>query len=225
MNDFKENNAVLKIQFLFRFHTCIQKLKKLQDLNLEKLAKKLSFDEFKKIIIKKDIIETTQKFTLSLDNYKKGLCINPRILITSYLIKYYSKELLSEPTDRHPSDEYILNLSNNIISSLKTTNIREIWTILREFKDYFKRWSSNDKAVTIERLMISYYYRSQHIDKIKSGKLVDTKQQNYMIQELERQKNDILKSIKLTDIDADISYLEENYVDIFNSIQKSYYNN
>jgi hypothetical protein len=230
MSNFKENNAALKIQILFRLNNCVKMLEKFHFLNLEKLAEKLNFDEFKKIIIKKDIIDTTQNFTFALDNYKKGLGINPRILITSYLIKYYSEELLGEPNDRHPSDDYILTLSSNVISSLKTNDIKEIWDILREFKHSFKSWSSIDKDRTIERLVISYYYRSEHIDKIKSNELVknleliDTEQQNQMIQELDRQRNDILKSIKLIDRTFDVNYLKKNYVEIFNSIQKSWTN-
>ena len=230
MSDFKENNAALKIQILFRLNKCVKMLEKFNSLNLEKLAGELSFDEFKKIIIKKDIIETTQNFTSSLDNYKKGLGINPRVLITSYLIMFYSEELLGESNDRHPSDEYILTLSQNVISSLKTNNIKEIWDILREFKHTFKNWSSMDKDRTIERLVVSYYYRSEHIDKIKSGELVkklelvDPEQQNQMIQELERQRNDILKSIKLIDRTFDINYLKKNYVQIYNSIQNSWSN-
>ena len=224
MSDFKENNAALKIQILFKLNKCIKSLEKYNELNLEKLAENLSFDEFKRIIIKKDIIETTNNFTLSLDNYKKGLEINPKVLITAYLINYYSGELLGKSSDRHPSDEYILKLSQNVISILKTNNIKEIWIILREFKHYFKKWSLMDMDRTIERLIISYYYRSEHIDKIKSGELVDINQQNQMIQELEIQRNDILKSIKLIDMTFDIKYLKTNYVEIYNSIQKSWTN-
>lgn len=230
MSDFKENNAALKIQIFYRLNKCVKMLEKFNELNLEKLAGELSFDEFKKIIIRKDILQTTQNFTSSLDNYKKGLEINPRILITSYLIKYYSDELLGESKDRHPSDEYILSLSHNVISILQTNNIREIWNVIREFKHTFKNWSSMDKDRTIERLVISYYYRSEHIDKIKSGELikklelVDIEQQNHMIIELEKQREDIIKSIKLIDRTFDVNYLKKNYVEIYNSIQKSWSN-
>ena len=48
MSDFKENNAALKIQILFRLNKCVKMLEKFHNLNLEKLAKELCFDEFKK---------------------------------------------------------------------------------------------------------------------------------------------------------------------------------
>lgn len=238
MSDFKENNAALKIQILFKLNKCLKQLDKFNELKLEKLAETLSFDEFKKIIIKKEVISTTHNFTLSLDNYKKGLEINPRILITSYLIKYYSVELLGELSDRHPSDDYILKLATNVVSILSnkeneksnTSKVKEMWDCLREFKHGFANWSKMDKDRTIERLVVSYYYRSEHIDKIKSGELVkklelvDPEQQNLMIQELERQRNDILKSIKLIDKSFDINYLKKNYVQVYNQIQNSWAN-
>lgn len=237
MSDFKENNAALKIQILFRINKCLKQLDKFNELNLEKLAESLSFDEFKKIIIKKEIIDITQNFTLSLDSYKKGLTINPRILITSYLIKCYSEELLGETTDRHPSDDYILSLATNVVAILsnqETTSslsrVKEIWDCLREFKHGFANWSKMDKDRTIERLVIAYYFRSEHIDKIKSGELVkklelvDEEQQYLMIEELDRQRNDILRSIKLVDKSFDINYLKKNYVQVYEQIQKSWAN-
>lgn len=217
MSDFKKNHAALKIQMLFRLNKCLKLLEKFNKLNLEKFAKELSFDDFKKIIIKKEIIETTLIFTSSLNNYKKGLELSPKLLIISYLIKHYSDELLGTTNDRHPSDEYILFLSNNVISTLKTNNIKEIWNILREFKYYFINWSSMDKDRTIERLIVSYYYRSEHINKIDP-------EQNQIIYELENQRNDILKSIKLIDRTFDINYLKNNYVQVYTSIQNSWSN-
>jgi hypothetical protein len=151
-NSVKENNASIKIQNLFRLNICLRMLEKLNGLNLEELAEKLSFDEFNKIIIKKYIIETSKKFILSLNNYKKGLDINPRVLITAYLIKYYSIELLGESENMHSADKYILCLSRNVINTIKTTNIKNIWNILKEFKNIFKSWALIDKDRLIKML-------------------------------------------------------------------------
>ncbi len=229
MSDFKQN-AALKIQYMFKLKHCINLLDELKKIGLKSNAETLSFDEFKKIIIKKDVIETVKNFTDSLEKLKKGLGINPRVLITSYMITYYPNDLIGEDKDRHPSDNFILELSNLVTSSLEEGKINKIWDLLRDFKIGFNNWSQMDKDRTIERLVISYYYRCEHIDKIKSGELVkkvdlfDPDQQYYMIKELERQKEDIIKSIKLIDRNFDVEYLKQNYVQIFNTIQQTWSN-
>lgn len=223
MSDLRENKAALKIQFLFRLNKCNKLLEKFNELNLNKIAENMSFNEFKKIIIKKEIIQTTQALTLSLDSYKKGLAINPRVLISSYLIKNYPIELLGDISDRHPFDDYILTLSCRVVDTLNNNNIGDIWNILREFKYQFENWSNMDKNRTIERLIISYYYRSEHIDKIKSEELINEQLQQ-MITELENQRNDIIKSIILIDKTFDINYLKNNYRLLYKSIQNSWDN-
>ncbi len=229
MSDFKQN-AALKIQCVFKINHCVNTLDKFKKLELKNKAESVGFDDFKKIIIKKDIIETTKEFTESLDKYKKGLGINPRVLITAFMILYYPTELLGEEIDMHPSDNFIHELSNQVVASLEEGKINKIWAILRDFKIGFNNWSKMDKDRTIERLVISYYYRCDHIKKIKSGELVkkvdlfDPDQQFHMIKELERQKEDIIKSIKLIDRNFDVIYLKENYEQIYNTIQQSWAN-
>ena len=229
MDDFKQT-AAFKIQLMFKLKHCTNLLDKFKNLELKSNAAVLSFDEFKKIIIKKDIIEIVKKFTDSLDKFKKGLDINPRILINAYVIKYYPNDLIGDPNDRHPLDNNIFELASCVITMLEEGDITKIWNVLRDFKIGFNNWLQMDKHRTIEKLIISYYYRCEHIDKIKSGELdkkVDLDDQNnscYMIKELLRQKEDIIKSIKLIDSNFDINYLKENYVQIFNTIQQSWLN-
>jgi hypothetical protein len=225
MSDLIEN-AALKIQYLLKLNNCKKLLNEFKTLELKSKAESLLFDEFKKIIIKKEIIGNVKNFTDSLDKLKKGLSINPRVLITTYMITYFPIDLLGEEKDRHPSDNFILELATNVVNKLEESNINQIWDILRDFKVGFNNWSQMDKDRTIEKLVISYYYRCEHLEKINSGELSknDTEQKEDMINELEKQKEDIIKSIKIIDRNFDIKYLKENYKQIFNTIQQTWSN-
>jgi len=225
MSDLKEN-AALKIQYLLKLNNSKKLLNELKTLELKSKAESLSFDDFKKIIIKKDVITNVGNFTESLEKLKKGLSINPRVLITSYMITYFSIDLLGEEKDRHPTDNFILEIASNVVNKLEENNINQIWDILRDFKVCFNNWSQMDKDRTIEKLVVSYYYRCEHLEKINSGELSnnDSIQKQNMIDELERQKEDIIKSIKLIDRKFDIKYLKENYKQIFNTIQQTWSN-
>jgi hypothetical protein len=225
MSDLKEN-AALKIQHLIKLNNCKKLLNKFKTLELKSNAESLSFDNFKKIIIKKEVIGNVKNFTDSLDKLKKGLSINPRVLITAYMITYYTIDLVGEEKDRHPTDNFILEIANNVVNKLEENNINHIWDILRDFKVGFNNWSQMDKNRTIEKLVVSYYYRCEHLEKINSGELSknDTEQKEDMINELEKQKEDIIKSIKLIDRNFDIKYLKENYKQIFNTIQQTWSN-
>ena len=225
MSDLKEN-AALKIQYLLKLNNCKKLLNELKTLELKSNAQSLSFDKFQKIIIKKEVINNVKNFTDSLDKLKKGLSINPRVLITAYMITYFSIDLLGEEKDRHPTDNFILELATNVVNKLEENNINQIWDIIRDFKVGFNNWSQMDKDRTIEKLVVSYYYRCEHLEKINSGELSknDTEQKEDMINELEIQKEDIIKSITLIDRNFDIKYLKENYKQIFNTIQQTWSN-
>ena len=229
MSELKEN-AALKIQYLLKLNHCKKLLIEFKTLELKSNAELLSFDKFQKIIIKKELINNVKNFTDSLDKFKKGLSINPRILITAYMITYFPIDLLGEEKDRHPTDNFILELATNVVNALEDNKISNIWDILRDFKVGFNNWSQMDKDRTIEKLVVSYYYRCEHLEKINSGELTkkpelfDPEQQQNMVEELEKQKEDIIKSIKLIDRNFDIKYLKENYKQIFNTIQQTWSN-
>jgi len=223
MSDIKEN-AALKIQYLLKLNHCKKLLIEFKTLELKSNAESLSFDKFQKIIIKNEFINNVKNFTDSLDKFKKGLSINPRVLITAYMITYFPIELLGEEKDRHPTDNFILELSTNVVNKLGENNINQIWDILRDFKVGFNNWSQMDKERTIEKLVVSYYYRCEHLEKINSGELTKKSELHDMIDELEKQKEDIIKSIKLIDRKFDIKYLKENYKQIYNTIQQTWSN-
>lgn len=223
MSNNKENVAALKIQYALKLNICNKKLYDFLKLKLNDLAQQNNFNNFRKIIIKKEIIDITKKFCNSLEIFKNGLQINPKFLITIYLIKYYSSEILGN--DMNELDKQIFNISVIAINTLETKKIDNIWKVLYNFKIEFENWSKMDKNRTIEKLIISYYHHSQHINKIISNEIskdIEVDQKKDMIIELENQNNDILKTISIIDNKFDIEYLKKNYNYIYDNIQKSW---
>ena len=120
-------------------------------------------------------------------------------------------------------EDVVVCLTEEEFNNLETKDINNIWNNISKFNYYFTKWSNMDKNRTIETLIISYYFRSEHLNKIYlDDKINDNNQKNEMIQELEEQRKNIIKTILLIDKSFDINFLEKNYSDIYKSIQKSW---
>lgn len=207
-------NAACKIQFIFKLNLCKQLLKKFNNLELLNFAQNNTFEQFQELIVKKDIINTGLKLTDSLEKFKKGLNITPKILISSYIIAFYPNEIFSEK--KHPIDNIIIEYANNVINCLEKNNILELWIALKDYKHNFTNFMKHDKNRTIEQIIISYYYRMEHINKINLG---NAPTKNELLFELETQRKELIKSLRIIDKTFDIKYLEENYELLFNSIK------
>jgi len=208
--------AVSKIQNLFRINKCTKILNEHKQLFIE-ISKDKTFEEFKKEIMKKNIILNTTTLCSRYNNYKKGLNINYKIVITLYFIYYYPNDMLN--TRDHPYDQEIFNIAESFIKAVdENSDVKKIWNILNLFNITFKRWCEMDKNRLIEDCMKSYYYKCEHINKIKSNQTNDKEQKNDMIIELERQKKDLLINILLVDKSFDVTYFEKNYDKIVTNI-------
>jgi len=121
------------------------------------------------------------------------------------------------------NDLFMQTMSSDVIDLLISScpNIAKLWACLCNFKNSFINWSIMNVNRSIEQLIISYYYRSEHIDKISCNTDIDLEQQKYMLLELKRQRNQILSTILMFDKTFDINYLKINYIQIFNDIQAS----
>lgn len=216
-----------KIQIKFRITNFIKKIDIFKNFDLDNKSKTLSFNQFKKIILDKKLLEETKDMLYALNNYKKGIDLNPRLLITIYLIVNYSDEFLGEANDRHFSDTEILLMSQEMylsINSCNETNVSTFWNQYHNYTCAFKNWIKMDKPRTIERAIVSYYYRSEHIEKINED-IKNTSESTQLIemkQELEKQRADILKSIKIIDRSFDIEYLKDNYKLVYANLEKSW---
>ena len=66
-----------------------------------------------------------------------------------------------------------------------------------------------DKSRTIERIIVSYNNRCEHIETINNDKDMDNDQKEKCLKELESQKNNLILSIKQIDSKFDVEYLQK----------------
>ena len=75
-------------------------------------------------------------------------------------------------------------------------------------------WLEGDKNRTMESIIISYKHRMDHIEKINTDEKLDANQKLDMVNELNRQAKDLMKSIKMLDSSFDVANFEKNYNNI-----------
>ena len=103
----------------------MNKLSEFNKLNLTNLAKVSSFTDFQKIISNKNNIECLKNLILSLNTNKPNLNINPKIIFTSYLITFYTDDIIQK-NDMNILDEKIIELSKKLVETIETsTNIND----------------------------------------------------------------------------------------------------
>jgi hypothetical protein len=226
-----ENISAKKIQLQYRISQITKNMIIFKNYNVIESAQNLPFDKFKKVILDKTLLESVKKLLETINNYKKGIETNPRIFLTAYLISFYDNDLLGPNEDRHFSDDDIYTISKTLVELIENYDEKKINEFCNYYFNYhyaFKNWISMDKARTIERAIVSYYYRSEHIDKINNdlknavGKADLEEQLLKMLSELENQRKDILRSIKIIDHTFDLEYFKENYKYIYASLEKSW---
>jgi hypothetical protein len=213
-----EDIAAKKIQLSFRINQVLKNLETFKTHDLKEKSKTLDFAKFKKCLLDKKILDDTKDFLISLNNFKKGIEINPKMFLTIFLITGIPDDFIGHEKDRHFSDNEILILSNEVLEMLNNLNEKNIsifWNCYHNFNFAFKNWIRMDKNRTIERAIVSYYHRSEHIEKIEI-EIKDSKnnidQLLDMKIELDNQRKDILKSIKLIDRNFDIDYLKDSRI-------------
>jgi len=219
-----KNIAVIKIQRYWRSYQLVKFLKKFNKFNLKEKSLTLSFDNFTRLLLNKEIIKVTGYLIYYFQYYFKiDLKINNRILLTAYLFSNYANEILGDENKRNHISNRINYFSSELISSLIYDNNKiQFETIGNNILNYavtFSVWKMQDKAEMIQKMIKSYYYLGDHIDKINSNELSGN---DDVINELKNQQKDILDSIKLIDRTFDISYFKQNYKMIYESIEVNY---
>jgi hypothetical protein len=210
------------IQMYYRKYKCIQQTKNIQELHkyFVSESKTNTFDDFKKIILKKSIQTIFMNFCATYNNYKKGVEIKYRIILTLYFIYLYPNDILFNAI--HPYDRMLQDAANDLVKHIYTEpiNINNIWDGLQHFNLTFVQWAKMDKDRLIEDCIKSYYFKCEHIDKILEDKSQksDNEQKLDMINELENQKKDLVSNILSLDNTFDTKFFEENYKLIYNNI-------
>jgi hypothetical protein len=224
-----KNLKAKQIQNFYRTHKIKISQKKLQDLNLKPLGNCIKFEEFTRKIRNKNFLNTVNEFINILSkNTNIDIKINSRIILSGYLVNYYAEELLENEKNRHPVDKSFLEWSNKMVELLEDSLIKNIIEAkklsiyLNNYKDVFEQWKIMDKNKTIEKIIISYYNRSEHLEIINKDEKLDGTQKEEMVKELENQREKLLYDIMLIDPNFNTDYLKTNYKEIYNELKKNW---
>ena len=217
----------------------------------------VDFSKFSKLIRQKEVIQSTKdlinSFNLSkkssIENQNTNISLEPKVLLTSFLILFFQNDLVGDPKNRNQVDNSLIdwvNLFTEKIANFNEKNsnisnkINETILLFENFQIVFDQWKNYDKNRLIESIIVSYNNRCEHIEMIKNNEIpndfkpqaeenkntifknLDNESKNEMLKTLEEQKNDLLKQIKLTDPSIDIEYIKENSSLIIQKMNESF---
>jgi len=224
------NRNARKIQNSFRVYKVNKLLLKFRNLDLVALGSSIQFEEFTKVMRKKEVLKTTIDFIKLIQTYFEPLNMLGRVLLTGYLLTYYEVEILGKDDERHPIDTGILDWSKQLVVLMENhelksmKDVEKLWLFLRNYKVIFSQWQKMDKSRTIERIIISYYHRSEHIDKINGDENIDEEQRKQMLYQLEKQRRGLLQNVKMIDPSMNLQFIEKNYKKIYTDLRSNYEN-
>ena len=214
---------IRKIQRLYRKNKLIKENKNLKKLNFKKEGMK-DFNSFTQYIRNENVKNAVKKYLKVFNNYKTGLKINERILITAYMIVLYTDELLGKKM--HQMDKSILEWSEEVVKRInlleESKDVDKLWLLLNNYQIIFDQWKESDKSRMVESIIISYYNRCKHIEKINADTKISKEEKEVIILELEKMKNEVLGNVKFFDPNFDVDNFKENYEIIYEGLQKSY---
>ena len=223
--------AASRIQSYWREFRACKILDNFNRFNLEGKGDSISFDDFTKLMMDKEIVNIAGNLIIAIQSRLRiDLKINNRVFLSSYLFSKYPNEILGEESKRDNLASQIYFYSKILSNSLNNPSnlsrlklINNIGMNMLNFSLTFSVWKLRDKSEMIQNMMLSYYQRQVHIDKIISGELDgDETQKINSIKELERQQDDLLNSIKILDRSFDVKYFKENYSKIYETMENDY---
>ena len=207
------NGKAKKIQKHFREYRVNLYRKKISELGLNDYAKTNSFNNFCGHIRKKDIVNVVKKYLEILEKtVHKELKTKYQLILSCYMIYNYTNEVLGLEKDLHQADKDLLKWCKEIVERLNQGGINnfEQHMLLRNFHIIFKNWKEMDKHRTIEKIIISYNNRNEHLKALESDDKIDETQRQESIKEIKRQMKEMIKDIKMIDPKFDVNYLENN---------------
>lgn len=219
--DYEKN--IIKIQRSYRLYRLKNLWKEiLLNFDLNNIEEK-NFFSFSKMLRDKKLLNNINTFLNKLNDIKK--CeINQRVLLTSFLIKNFHSDLLGNEKERNQLDKEILNWSkklNQLLVELTGENIYhnilKLINFINCYNMFFNEWKNFDKDRTIQNIIISYYHKKEHIKYVKEN--TNENDENEVLLYLNSELKQLESNILIIDKNFDIEYLENNYVEIFNSIK------
>lgn len=223
------NLQAKKIQNFYKIYKLNKNIKNLRNQELNAIASSIPFDEFTILMRKKVLFHNIDAFMKNM-SVKTNIEINvsPKIVLSGYLIKYYADKILDEEKNRHPIDKGILEWSTELIRLLELeefktlSQFKKLAIYINNYNQIFNQWKNMDKSRTIERIIVSYNNRCEHIETINKNKDIDKDQREKCLKELESQKNNLILSIKQIDPKFNVEYLQENYKKIYDELKNSW---
>jgi hypothetical protein len=220
-------NNIIIIQRYYRLYLLKKKLKLIvcnRDCNLYCNIESESFSVFNKKLLNRDMIRIVDNFITQLNRSFKPIdnakSVRSRILLTSFLIVNFSKELLGNKEIHTTVDIILYNQSVLLIKTLanyNNCNFKLLHNILNEYYELFDYWIKFDKNRTIQNIIVSYYNRMMH------AKEIEIKGDNdpVFLNMLNKQCSDLLDIIKKLDNTIDIVYIKENYVSVYENMNRT----
>lgn len=216
---------IIKIQRKYRLYKLNNMINTFNQYEL-KVPKKLDFDVYTKQIRNRDIIKSVNNILDKLQTLlQKEINIRPQYILTAFLIKNFNEDILGPLKNRHPADIYMFQWSLKLVKIFcKTDNnyndCKLLVSYLENYKNIFENWKTIDKNRTIQNIIVSYYHRQEHLEKIRNEGMNKELKDN-IIKELIKESEDLLKNIIIIDKDFDIENLKINYKKIYEEIQSS----
>jgi hypothetical protein len=214
-----------RIQIQFRKNKILKCTTLFLNLKLIEQGKDTHFLTFTDYIRTKDVVDVSKKYIDSFSLYKKDFNLNSKILLTAYLISLFNEELLGK--ELHQMDQVVLEWSQEVVKRIDeikqnsdSKEVDKLWLLLNNYNVIFHQWKTCDKSRMDESIIISYYNRCKHIEKINTDAKLDEEQKILCIQELENQKISVLSNIKFIDSEFNVEYFKENYELVYDNTMK-----
>ena len=207
---------------------------------IQNFGRKIILNNIQKKFLKSSLFTVETKSFAQLrkvqrDNQVKGLMESVkslcklsdkdlRIIEMGIVIAYHPSNLFGDDKSKwHPQDEMMHKhcefLLVNLLEQKNPTNLK---IFFEQFIKVFKTWKEGDKNRTIEAILISYNYRAEHLEKIKSNDKVESEQKLLMIKELNQQLESLIKSLLMIDKNFPINLLKENHKKLFETYKKGW---
>lgn len=230
ISEFKLNIKISKIQRLFRINKVNKMLREFRELEISKHAGKINFKKFCKLLRTKKVVLKTCEISkyYSKIGYKNKL--NGQKILSSYIFKYFADNILEIEKNRYTNDKEIISWGENLVDLLDNIEINDYNTFITfgkflvNYERLMNEWLKSDKNRTIESIIISYKYNRDTIEKIKETDKIKMSpdQKKDIIDEITKQNNELLNSLIILDKSFNIKYLEKNYQEIYNNLEKGY---
>ena len=218
-----ENNIV-KIQRYYRIYKLSNLFNQFEKYNIGK-NNSLNFNEFTKCIQDKKLLDLVKDIILSINKLcNTNVNISPRIILTAFLIKHFTDEIIGNIKDRNPIDIYLIDWSKTLVKIFKNEESIYKYKLLINYLDnylkVFNDWKKIDKNRSIQNIIIAYNNRMNHYLQV-SDEDMNIEQKEQIKTVLISECDNLINSLKIIDPTFDIEYLKSNHNELVENIQKS----